>query len=119
MALKEKKTKMPPATDKEAPKRTKKRTQSYSSYIFKVLKQVHPKLRISKQAMSVMESCVTDTFERLATEASKLSRLSKKETMSSREVQSAVRLVFPGELSKHAVSEGCKAVMKYNSSGPA
>mmetsp|Transcript_3424 Transcript_3424/g.10473 ORF Transcript_3424/g.10473 Transcript_3424/m.10473 type:complete len:120 (+) Transcript_3424:121-480(+) len=117
MSLKEKKTKMPPAVEQEGVKRKHKRTQSYSSYIYKVLKQVHPKLRISKQAMSVMESCVTDTFERLATEANRLGRLSKKETLTSREVQSAVRLVFPGELSKHAVSEGCKAVMKYNAGG--
>mmetsp|Transcript_142471 Transcript_142471/g.443039 ORF Transcript_142471/g.443039 Transcript_142471/m.443039 type:complete len:120 (+) Transcript_142471:78-437(+) len=115
MALKEKKTKMPPSLEKEGPKRKTKRKESYSSYIFKVLKQVHPKLRISKQAMMVMESCVSDTFERLAQEANRLGRMSKKETMTSREVQSAVRLVFSGELSKHAVSEGCKAVMKYNS----
>ena len=30
----------------------------------------------------------------------------------SREVQTAIRLVFPGELAKHAVSEGTKAVTK-------
>lgn len=115
MALKEKKTKMPPSADPEiAKKKTKKKTQSYSSYVFKVLKQVHPKMRISKQAMSIMESCVADTFERIASEANRLCRLTKRETMSAREIQSAVRLVFPGELSKHAVSEGCKAVMKYN-----
>jgi len=35
-------------------------------------------------------------------------------TVSSREIQTAVRLYFPGELAKHAVSEGTKAVMKYN-----
>uniref|UniRef100_A0A7S2I1F2 Core Histone H2A/H2B/H3 domain-containing protein n=1 Tax=Alexandrium andersonii TaxID=327968 RepID=A0A7S2I1F2_9DINO len=116
MALKEKKTKMPPTVEKAAPKRRAKGRQSYAGYIYKVLKQVHPKLKISKQAMGVMESCVNDTFERLAGEANRLLRNAKKETMTSREVQSAVRLVFPGELSKHAVSEGCKAVMKYNTS---
>merc|ERR1712032_224118 len=66
--------------------------------------------------MAVMESCVMDTFERIAGEAGKLSRRGKKETMTSREIQAAVRLVFPGELSKHAVSEGCKAVMKFQTS---
>merc|ERR1719498_1252791 len=119
MALKERKSKMPPqqegdATMPEVRKKTKKRSDKYASYIFKVLKQVHPKMRISKQAMTIMESCVNDTFERIASEASKLSRSSKRDTMSSREIQSAVRLVFPGELAKHAVSEGCKSVMKYN-----
>merc|ERR1712008_667476 len=97
-----------------ATKKKKKSTPSYHSHIFKVLRQVHPTLRISKQAMEIMESCVNDTFERLAGEAGRLCRMSKKDTMTAREIQSAVRLVFPGELSKHAVSEGCKAVMKSN-----
>merc|ERR1711974_391641 len=92
------------------------RGKTYATYIFKVLKQVHPKMRISKQGMQVMESCVGDTFERIANEANRLCRMGKRETMTSREVQSAVRLCLPGELSKHAVSEGCKAVMKYNAS---
>lgn len=33
---------------------------------------------------------------------------SKKSTISSREIQTAVRLILPGELSKHAISEGTK-----------
>ena len=34
---------------------------------------------------------------------------------SSCEIQTAVRLLLPGELAKHAVSEGTKAVTKYTS----
>mmetsp|Transcript_93791 Transcript_93791/g.271039 ORF Transcript_93791/g.271039 Transcript_93791/m.271039 type:complete len:134 (-) Transcript_93791:172-573(-) len=116
-----------PLNEKAAPgekpegvkKKTKKHTQSYQGAIYKVLKQVHPKMRISKQAMSIMESCVLDTFERLAKETNNLCRMSRKDTVTSREIQSAVRLCLPGELSKHAVSEGCKAVMNYNESRPA
>lgn len=59
-------------------KKTKKHSQTYQTSIYKVLKQVHPKMRISKQAMSIMESCVLDTFERLAKEANSLCRMSKK-----------------------------------------
>ena len=36
--------------------------------------------------------------------------------ITSREIQTAVRLLLPGELAKHAVSEGTKAVTKYTSS---
>ena len=36
--------------------------------------------------------------------------------MSSREIQTAVRLLLPGEVAKHAVNEGTKAVTKYTSS---
>ncbi|KAH0896300.1 hypothetical protein HID58_045868 [Brassica napus] len=52
----------------------------------------------------------------LAGEASKLARYNKKPTITSREIQTAVRLVLPGELAKHAVSEGTKAVTKFTSS---
>ncbi|GMI42416.1 hypothetical protein TrCOL_g11603 [Triparma columacea] len=98
-----------------ATKKKKKRTESYSSYIYKVLKQVHPDTGISKKGMSVMNSFINDTFERIATEAGKLCKYSKKATLSSREIQTAVRLCLPGELAKHAVSEGTKAVTKFSS----
>ncbi len=97
-------------------KRRKARTESYSTYIYKVLKQVHPDTGISKRAMSIMNSFINDVFERIAAEAGKLCRYNKKSTLSSREVQTAIRLVLPGELAKHAVSEGTKAVTKYTSS---
>jgi histone H2B len=71
---------------------------------------------ISKRAMSIMNSFINDIFERLATEAGRLSRYSGRSTLSSREIQTAVRLILPGELAKHAVSEGTKAVTKYTSS---
>ena len=88
----------------------------FSSYIYKVLKQVHPNTGISKRGMSILNSFINDIFERLALEASRLSRYNKKSTLSSREIQTAVRLLLPGELAKHAVSEGTKAVTKFQSS---
>ena len=97
-------------------KRSNKRVESYSSYIYKVLKQVHPNTGISKRGMSILNSFINDIFERIALESSKLSRYTKKATLSSREIQTAVRLLLPGELSKHAVSEGTKAVTKFNAS---
>lgn len=97
-------------------KRRSKRVESYSSYIYKVLKQVHPETGISKKGMSIMNSFINDIFERLALEASRLARYNKKSTLSSREIQTAVRLLLPGELAKHAVSEGTKAVTKFTSS---
>lgn len=97
----------------EGKKRRKTRHESYQSYIFKVLRQVHDKFGISKKAMLIMNSFVADTFERIATEAGRLCQYNKKETLSAREIQTAVRLVLPGELAKHAVSEGTKAVTKF------
>ncbi|KAL2454602.1 Histone H2B.11 [Abeliophyllum distichum] len=97
-------------------KRVKKSIETYKIYIFKVLKQVHPDIGISSKAMGIMNSFINDIFEKLAQEASKLARYNKKPTITSREIQTAVRLVLPGELAKHAVSEGTKAVTKFTSS---
>ncbi|XP_027689403.2 histone H2B 7-like [Lepidochelys kempii] len=97
-------------------KRKKSRRESYSIYVYKVLKQVHPDTGISSKAMSIMNSFVSDLFERIAAEASRLALYNKRSTISSREIQTAVRLLLPGELAKHAVSEGTKAVTKYTSS---
>ncbi|CAG6010669.1 unnamed protein product [Menidia menidia] len=66
--------------------------------------------------MSIMNSFVNDIFERIAAEASRLAHYNKRSTITSREIQTAVRLLLPGELAKHAVSEGTKAVTKYTSS---
>ena len=97
-------------------KRKKTRKQTYGIYIYRVLKQVHPDVGMSTKAMSIMNSFVNDIFERLAGEASRLAHQNKRRTISSREIQTSVRLLLPGELAKHAVSEGTKAVTKYTSS---
>ncbi|EKM77421.1 hypothetical protein AGABI1DRAFT_86696 [Agaricus bisporus var. burnettii JB137-S8] len=114
-----KKTSKPVATgaDGEKKKRKKVRRETYSSYIYKVLKQVHPDTGISNKAMAILNSFVNDIFERIATEASKLASYSKKSTISSREIQTSVRLILPGELAKHAISEGTKSVTKFSSAG--
>ena len=96
-------------------KKAKKGTESYKLYIFKVLKQVHPDTGISSKSMAILNSFVADQFEKIAAAAAQLSRVNKKPTLTSREIQTAVRLVLPGELAKHAVSEGTKAVTKFTS----
>jgi histone H2B len=64
--------------------------------------------------MSIMNSFVNDIFGRIAGEASKLTQYNKRSTITSREIQTAVRLLLPGELAKHAVSEGTKAMTKFS-----
>ena len=103
------------AKKKTGKSRRKRNTSSFNTYIFRVLKQVHPKIGLSKKSMSIMNSFVNDTFDKVATEAGRLCKSNKRKTLSSREVQTALRLVLPGELAKHAVSEGTKAVTKFAS----
>ena len=102
----------PKTTKKDKKERRHSRHETFSVYIYKVLKQVHNDTGISKKSMAIMNSFINDIFERIALEASKLVRYNKKHTLSAREVQSAVKLLLPGELAKHAIIEGAKAVNK-------
>ncbi|XP_020182040.1 uncharacterized protein [Aegilops tauschii subsp. strangulata] len=88
----------------------------YKAYVYRVLKQVHPDLGASGKTMQALDMMMADMFERLATEASRLTQYAGRATLTSRDVQNAVRLVLPGELAKHAISEGTKAVTMYTSS---
>ena len=102
--------------EKKGKKKVNKSLEMYKLYIFKVLKQVHPNMAISSKAMSIMNSFINDLFEKLAAEAAKLARYNKKSTITSRDIQTSVCLILPGELAKHAVSEGTKAVTKFTTS---
>ena len=88
---KEKKRKAQKTTQKEEKdpdkkKRKKARQESFSIYLYKVLKQVHPEIGVSKKSMNILNSFINDIFEKLMIEASKLVRYAKKRTLSSREV---------------------------------
>ena len=52
-----------PAADKKARRR---RVETFSIYIYKVLKQVHPDTGISSKAMSILNSFINDIFEKIA-----------------------------------------------------
>ena len=81
-----------------------------------VLKQVRLDTGILYKALGIMNFFVNDIFERISGEALHLAHYNKHSTITSREIQTAVRLLLPGELAKHTVSEGTKAVTKYTSS---
>ena len=51
-----------------AKKRKKADTSTFKTYIARVLRQVHPKVRISQKSMSILNSLVQDTFDKVASE---------------------------------------------------
>src|SRR6056300_943431 len=67
---------------------------------------------ISSKIIAIINFFVTDIFERVETESSRPAHFNKKSTITFREIQTAIRLLLPGE---HAVSEGTKAVTKFAS----
>ncbi|KAG4994536.1 Histone H2B [Glycine soja] len=95
--------------------RKKRNIEGYQRYVYGVLKQVHPEMGISSKCMTALNNLMNDMFERLTFEVSKLTDYTGHMTLSSREIQGVVRLVLPGELEKHAIAEGVKAVNNYTS----
>ena len=62
--------------------------------------------------MPIMSSFINNIFGHIAGKVGKLSTYNKKATLSSWEIHTAVRLMFPVELAKHAVSEVTRDVTK-------
>jgi histone H2B len=112
------------ATQMHSVRVTGKRPADFSASIYQVLKQIHPDLGISRKSMSIVNSFLFDVLRRLADQAAQAAR----ETLESdptrtpddlplidaKAVQIAVRRLIPGQLAKHAVSEGTKAIVKYS-----
>jgi histone H3/H4 len=100
--------------------------EQFDTYIHRVQKQVHPDQRISGESVKLINDIVNYLALHISHKAVMLTKpldyeakgrktpLGKK-TISSRDVQAAVRLVIPGELAKHAMSQGAKAVTRYAS----
>jgi histone H2A len=89
----------------------------YLAPIYKVLKQVHPNMEISEKAISIIHNFLTDFQIRVTSQAlvafeSKKPEGNEEKVLSGREIQTSTRQLIPGELAKHAVSEGTKAVTK-------
>ena len=87
---------------------------SFATYFPRVLRQVHTGLSISHEALNIMDSFVKDMFELIAEEARRLTRSSKRCTIMSEDIQTAVCLLLPGEIGKYAMSEATKSVIRYN-----
>lgn len=73
-------------------------------------------MTVSKRCVGVLNSMIADLFGRIACESKNLTTKSAKKTLDSRTIQTAVRLILPGELTKHAVSEGTQAVVRFSGS---
>jgi histone H3/H4 len=90
----------------------RKGKRTFSVYVRRSLKAINAKLTVSSKAAAIVNSFIADQFDRIATEAAAIARSNRRQTLGSREVQTAVRLLLPAELAKHAISEATRAVAK-------
>lgn len=89
--------------------------ESYSVYIRRVLKEIHPDISISKKAMKILDSFVHGLYEQLATEASRAARIHRRNSLTSRDVEISVRVVLPEGLARRAMDKGNLAVENLSS----
>ena len=95
---------------------SRKKKESFALYIYKVLKETSGNKEskgINKKAMNIMNSLVFDVFDQLSFQAAQLIRSTNKHTLTAREIESCVKLLFPVDLAQHAIQEGRKAVEKF------
>jgi len=99
--------------------------ENFQTYIRNVLRMVQPDYRISSESLDLLNflantlgTALTAKTVLLASPINYKSTAVKSmghKTLTSRDVQTAVRLVFPGELAKHGISQSTKAVTQYAS----
>ena len=96
--------------------RKKKKKETFSVYIYKVLKEIagSKKKGINKKAMKIMNSLVIDIFDQMTQQSAQLMRYSVKRTLGVKEIEASVKLLLPNDLAQHALSEGRKAVDMFN-----
>ena len=87
------------------------RLQNFKSYLFRILKKDEPEeAGISKDAMNMMNSILLQVYRKVTFN---VAQLNMGETMTGKDIQTAVKLCIPGELGKHAMQEATTALMKY------
>jgi histone H2B len=90
-------------------KKTKKEI-NFVSGVYKVCRHISPDATFSKTGMMVMDHFCKDMFDKIAEEAQRLVAYRGKKTMTSNDIMGAVRLILPGELADHAITEGTNAL---------
>jgi len=102
--------------DKKKSRRKRQYDALSITYIYKVLRQVHPDTGMTASGFSEIQGMLYCALNKIACKCSRLTKLSKLKTVTANAVLTATKMSLPGELAKHALSEGNRAVTKYNQS---
>lgn len=88
---------------------------SFAIYINRVLKNVHLDLdvNLSRDARLYLQNLIVSFIDHFSMYASTMMEQNRVKTLSSRDIQNAIRLFFVGELAKHAVVQATKSVTKF------
>lgn len=85
----------------------------FDTFTYRVLKQVHPSAGMTGESLAASNHIVKYMIKELVTKGNRLMLTTDLKTIKDREIQAAVPFVLKGELAKHAIAQGVKAVAKY------
>ena len=85
----------------------------FDIYIRELSKLIHPGNQLSSNFLNQLNHIIVRLGEKIAEKAFQLTEKEHRRTINVRAIANATRLILPGELTKHAHSEGSKAVTKY------
>jgi len=94
-------------------RRTRNQKVDFKNALYRVLRTIDAKGTISSKAMDIMNDMMMDLMERLARETASIAERNGKATLTVRDVQTATRILLPGQLGLHAFYEAHKAVHRF------
>lgn len=93
----------------------KKRSETYASYAYKVLRNTHKDVGISSKAMGLINSQIDGWFNVFAKAAAQCAIRNRKGTLTEKEMLTAASMLLPPELAKHVVEQAKEHLEKYSS----
>lgn len=90
--------------------------KSFKVYIVRLLKIVHPGVRLTKSAAEAMDSILRVISDRIVDKSLVLTANDDKKTISDREVVTAVKIVFPEDFANSAVNFSAECLARYEKS---
>lgn len=92
----------------------RKKTRYYETYISKVLKSISTDGGITTNAKQQLNSVVCTIAKRISDLATKLTALSKKKTLSVKEVQNAIKITIPASLADECCKLADESLQKFS-----
>ncbi len=97
-------------------RRRARRREHWTPYVKRVLKHVAPDNGLSADSAMVMSSFVEDMLDKLVRQAVQLMQKADRSTLTDTDMENAVAIVVPGDLSRSATEEGVRAVTAFTES---
>lgn len=98
---------------KKVDRKIKKKKHYFEHHIRKILKEVCSDRDITQQAKSQLNDLAIITCKLISNKITHILRSSNKKTITENEIESAIKLIFTGQLCQKSVEEGKKSLQNY------